>query len=73
MGSGFQALGQPDSSWERMGHSRVCFGGEGETCTGPQGIWKGRVKGREAQGWKRDSVGLAGFQKTLCNQPEKHI
>ena len=28
MGSGFQALGQPDSSWERMGHSRVCFGGE---------------------------------------------
>lgn len=25
------------------------------------------------QGWKCDSLSLASFQKTLCNQPEKYI
>lgn len=73
-GGGAQALSpRPWDSLTAAGGGWATVGACLEGEWGRHGIWKGRVKGREAQGWKCDSLGLASFQKTLCNQPEKHI
>lgn len=66
-----QVLRQPDSSWGKMYPKRVHL----EVRSGGKPHRKIEVEGQRHRGpgLEMQLTGLASFQKTLCNQPEKHI
>lgn len=66
MGSEFQALGQPDSSWERMGHSRVCLGGEGGELHRP-------TRNPEGESQRQGSAGLEMRLTRAGQLPENSV